>query len=165
MSSGRALVPLVPKVSGSLNAMSASQWTLIEVIADSGACATVLPMSMCPNIKLRESVSSKAGLEYEVASGQAVKNEGEKHCEIFVEGAGSSMLMHFQVADIHRPLLSLSCAADQGFRSHLDQYGGWLEDTKSGECIPIERRGNLYVMQIWVRGAPDETNAGFVGQG
>ena len=108
MSSGRALVPLTPKVSGSLNAMSASQWTLIEVIADSGACATVLPMSMCPNIKLRESVSSKAGLEYEVASGKAVKNEGEKHCEIFVEGAGASMLMHFQMADIHRPLLFFS---------------------------------------------------------
>ena len=50
-------------------------------------------------------------------------------------------MMHFQVADIHRPLLSLSQAADQGFWSHLDYSGGWLEDTRSGEIIPIQRRG------------------------
>ena len=70
-------------------------------------------------------------------------------------GAGSSMMMHLQVADIHRPLLSLSRAADQGFRSHLDWYRGYLEDVKTGETIPIQRRGNLYIMQTWVRASPE----------
>ena len=115
-----------------------------------------MPKALCPNIRLRESVGSKAGTEYEVASGKSVPNLGEKHCEIYCEGAASPMMMHFQVADIHRPLLSLSRAADQGFRSHLDQHGGWLEDTKSGEVIPIQRRGNLYIMQMWVRASPEE---------
>ena len=74
------------------------------------------------------------------------------------------MIMHFQVADIRCPLFSLSKAADQGFRSHLDQHGGWLEDTQTREIIPIMRRGDLYVMQMWIRAAPDETSA-FAGQG
>ena len=149
-----------------LNEMSPAQWTLIEVIVDSGACETVLPASLCAHIKLRESAASKAKVEYEVASGKAVPNLGEKHCEVFAEGGSNSMLMHFQVADIHRPLLSLSRCADQGFRSHLDYWGGWLEDTKTGETIPITRRGNLYIMQMWIRGAPDEVNApGFPGRG
>ena len=114
---------------------------------------------------LQSSAAKRAGVEYEVASGKAVPNLGEKHCEVFCEGAASPMLMHFQVADIHRPLLSLSRAADQGFRSHLDYYGGWLEDTKSGEVIPIKRQGNLYILQIWVRSAPAEPEAGFSGPG
>ena len=77
------------------------------------------------------------------------------------------MMMHFQVADIHRPLLSMSRAADQGFKSHLDWCGGYLEDTKTGEMIQIQRKGNLYIMQIWVRGSadPPDTNAGFARRG
>ena len=76
-------------------------------------------------------------------------------------------MMQFQVADIHRPLLSLRRAADQGFRSHLDWYGDYLEDIKIGETIPIQRRGNLYVMQIWVRGSVDKApdDSGFVRRG
>ena len=90
------------------------------------------------------------------ASGKNIPNLGERRCEVFAEGYDNSLLMNFQVADVHRPLLSLSKATGQGFRSCLDYYGGYLEDTTTGECIPIQRRGNLYVMQIWVRAGPDE---------
>ena len=162
--------PFVELENQSLSNVNPSEWIMVEVIADSGACETVLPKHLCNNIKLRESVGSKAGVEYEVASGKAVKNLGERHCEVYCEGAGNSMMMHFQVADIHRPLLSLSRAADQGFRSVLDQHGGYLEDTQSGEQIPIQRRGNLYIMQIWIRAGsderpPDNGNQHFVRRG
>ena len=40
------------------------------------------------------------------------------------------MMMHFQVADIHRPFLSLSRAVDQGFKSYL-------EDVDMGEPVKI----------------------------
>ena len=127
-----------------------------------------MPKNMCSGIQLRESKGSKSGTEYEVASGKSVPNLGERHCEIYCEGAASTMLMHFQVADIHRPLLSLSRAADQGSTSHLDMRGGYLEDSLTGEQIPIQRRGNLYIMSIWIRGnaanrPPD--NSGFARPG
>ena len=140
-----------------LNAVSPNKWTLVEVIADSGACETVMLKHLCTGIRVRESAGSKSGMEYEVASGKSVPNLGERHCEVYCEGASASMMMHFQVADIHRPLLSLSRAADQGLRSYLDDKGGFLEDSTTGERIPITRRGNLYIMQIWVQGNPDET--------
>ena len=95
-------------------------------------------------------------------------NLGERYCEIYCEGASAAMLMHFQVADIHRPLLSLSRAADQGFSSHLDAHGGYLEDGMTGERIPIQRRGNLYIMSIWIRGNRKDrppNSSGFAGQG
>ena len=167
----RGLNPFIEMEPESLNNVGAAEWIMVEVIADSGACETVMPKTLCPNIRLRESAGSKAGTKYEVASGKSVPNLGERHCEVFCEGAAGSMMMHFQVADIHRPLLSLSRAADQGFRSHLDKNGGWLEDTKSGEVIPIQRRGNLYIMQLWIRASPDEIseppdpNSGFTRPG
>ena len=71
-----------------------------------------------------------------------------------MEGTETPLLMSFQVADIHKPLLSLSKAADMGFHSHLYKQGGWLEDAMTGQRVPIHRRGNLYVMQMWVRGVP-----------
>ena len=71
--------------------------------------------------------------------------------------------MHFQVADVHKPLLSLSKAADMGFTSHLEKDGGYIEDTQSGERIQIQRRGNLYMLQLWVRGV-QQPSPGFAGQ-
>ena len=80
-----------------MNSVSLAEWVLIDVIADSGACETVMPNSFFSNIALRESAPSRAGVEYEVASGKAVPNFGKRHCDIFGEGTGSSMIMHFQV--------------------------------------------------------------------
>ena len=60
---GQGLYPFVEKVKESLNSnVDASEWVLIEVIADSGACETVMPKSLCGNIRLRESAGSKAGV-------------------------------------------------------------------------------------------------------
>ena len=157
----QSLLPRIEKTRQGLISVSPAEGVLIDVIADSGACETVMPKGICANIKLRESGASKAGVEYEVASGKAVPNLGERHCGIFCEGAGAPMMMHFQVADIHRPLLSLSRAADRGFRSRL--VVRWTRET-----IPIQRRGYLYIMQKWVRGSvdqPPDPNSGFVRRG
>ena len=115
-----------------LNAVGMNEWEEIEVIVDSGACETVMPRGMCSNIRIRPSAQSLAKVEYEVASGQTIPNLGERHCEVWAEGGMNSLLMHFQIADVHRPLLSLSKSADMGFRSYLDSDGGWLEDMQSG---------------------------------
>ena len=105
----RSLFPLIEKTPQGLNSVSPAERVLIDVIADSGACEIVMPKALCSNIALRESAASRAGVKYEVASGKAVPNLGERHCEILCEGAESSMMMHFQVADIlsHRAELQI----------------------------------------------------------
>ena len=106
-------------------------------------------------------------MEYEVASGKAIPNLGERHCEIDAQGYENSIIMHFQLADVHRPLLSLSKAADIGFRSYLDAEG-WLEDMETGEVLPIERMGDLEVMQLCILGVQSEvsdSSTPFVGRG
>ena len=81
-------------------------------------------------------------------------------------GAKIAKKIVFQVADVHKPLLSISRCADMGFNCHLDKVGGYLEDMTTGERIPLIRRDNLYHMKMWVKKDPESggtTSTPFVG--
>ena len=60
----------------------------------------------------------------------------------------------FQVADVHKALLSVTRAADMGYQCILGKEGGYLQDVRSAERIPIKRKGNLHVMRVWVKECP-----------
>ena len=62
--------------------------------------------------------------------------------------------MNIQVADIHKPLLSLSRCADMGYESRFGKIAGALIDDETGDVIPLIRKGNLYVLKCWLRAAP-----------
>lgn len=57
----------------------------------------------------------------------------------------------FQVADVHKPLLSTSKVADAGYECHLNNKGGFLLDTYTGEQVHIPCMGSLYFMSAWVK--------------
>ena len=141
-------------------------WQEIEVTVDSGACDTVMPLSLCADITLRESEQQRNGLEYEVANGASIRNEGERRCLMMTRNAPGPKNRTFQVADVHKALLSITRAADAGYECHLNAHGGYLLDTHTGEKVPIARKGNLYVMRAWVKEAPEYKPAqGFQRQG
>ena len=73
-----------------------------------------------------------------------------------------------QVADISRPLLSVSRAVDSGCRVVFDEDWSYIEDKMSGERTSIERKGGLYVMESWVKSKLDKSvpsTAPFTGPG
>ena len=133
---------------------SPDEWIEIEITVDSGACETVMPASLCSCISITKS-STSHGAEYEVANGQTLPNLGERRCQMMTIGSASAKKIVFQVADVHKPLLSISRCADLGFNCHLGETGGYLEDRVTGETIPLQRRDNLYVTKAWVRRDPD----------
>ena len=49
---------------------ASEEWFEIEMTADSGACDTVIPKSMCPGIPIMPSFQSLRKMEYEVANGE-----------------------------------------------------------------------------------------------
>ena len=61
-----------------------------------------------------------------------------------------------QVADVHKPLLSLARFADMGYESRFGKYYGALIDSNSGELIPLHRGGDLYMLRTWIRSAPND---------
>ena len=127
----------------------------IEVTADSRACATVMPATICRNIAIVPGQSANEGVEYEVANGETIPNLGERRCLLMTLGSTVPKKIVFQVADVHKPLLSITCCADMGFDCYLGKFAGHLEDTTTGERIPLQRKDNLYTMRAWVRKEPD----------
>ena len=73
---------------------------------------------------------------------------------MWTEGAGDARPINLQVADVHKALLSLSRCADMGFESRFGRLAGALIDEESGEVIPLQRKGNLYVLKCWLKAAP-----------
>ena len=113
-----------------------------------------MPRKMCTKIPIQPSIQSINLMEYEVASGETIPNLGERRCVMWTEGASSERQINLQVEDVHKPLLSLSRCADMGFESRIGRVAGALIDEESGEVIPLQRKGNLYVLKCWIKAAP-----------
>ena len=137
-----------------LSTIGSDEWIEIELTADSGACDTVIPRTTAESIPIVPSLASLRGMEYEVANGQSIPNLGERRCLIWTEGATEAKSMNMQVADVHKGLLSLSRCADMGFEGRFGRRAGALICEKTGEVIPLIRKGNLYVLKVWVKAAP-----------
>ena len=116
----------------------------------------ILPISLCSDIPLRESVQQRSGLGYEVANGQIIPTEVERRCLMMTRGAPGPNRITFQVAEVHKALLSITRAADVGYECHLNANGGlligYLERRSSSNCQ--KQKGNLHVMPAWVKDAP-----------
>ena len=82
--------------------------TEIEVTVASGACVSVMPVGICGDIDIIENELSRNGAEYEVANGATIPNLGERKCEVMTVGSLQAKRITFQVADVHKPLLSIS---------------------------------------------------------
>ena len=129
------------------------EWFELEVTVDSGACDTVMPATMAQHIKVLESPESKVGNKYEAANGNPLDNLGERICRLSTDGTSENRVMRFQVADVNKAMLSITIIADMGYECLLGKQGGYPLDTVNGERIPIERRGNLYTMKLWIKDA------------
>ena len=153
-SSTRDVSTLQLKAGREISEVHPTGWQEVEVTVDSGSCDTVMPAISCQGIPIDESELSKRGEEYEVANGESIPNLGERRCLMMTKNSTVPKKIVFQVADVHKALLSVTRAADMGFDCHLSKKGGYMLDTSTQERIPIERKGNLYTMTVWVKSFP-----------
>ena len=124
-----------------------------------------MPKAGYKGMTIHPSPLSIAGVEYEVANGASIANLGERRCQISIPGSEQVRDITFQVADVHKPLLSVSRCADMDYECRLGKSGGVLIEIETGEIIPLVRSGNLYSMHVWVNNRNTEpTTAGFSGQ-
>ena len=116
-----------------------------------------------PEIQTRESWGSRNGQTYEVASGDEIPNEGEKHfhaCAEMVRGGFSEeKAMTIQVSPVHQPLMSVKMVCRAGHRVVFDDAGSFVENKKTLERLKIEEKDGAYIMDMWIK-----SDAGFAGQ-
>ena len=51
-------------------------------------------------------------------------------------------------------LIAVSHLSEAGNDVHLNKRGGMIINKKTGKKIAIHRRGNLYVLRMWVKKGP-----------
>jgi hypothetical protein len=59
--------------------------------------------------------------------------------------------------------LSVTACSDMGYDCYLGKDGGSLRDRVTGEIIPLERRGSLYTLRMWVRQWSESPSPSFPG--
>ena len=113
---------------------------------DSGAAESVAPASMAPWVPIAESVGSKTGKKYMSASGETLKNLGEKKVEV-ITNEGMKANATFQIADVTRPLCSIARVCDQGNTVVFTSTGGFIENVH-GARTHFERSNNVYTLEF-----------------
>ena len=104
----------------------------IDLAADTGACDSLMPRKgPWAGIEIVPSEMSRREDEYEVANAESIPNLGERHLAIWPEGSSQPRHLCMQVADVHKPLLSLSRCADLGYESRFGKSAGALVDGNS----------------------------------
>ena len=146
-------------------------WTHVRGVMDSGASKSVAPPKMCPEYKLLESDGSRNGDNFVSASKDIIPNLGEKHLMVMKDD-GSVGRVRYQVADISRPLNSVSEICDSGNQVIFGRGGGCIVNTNTGSRTYFGREENVYVLDLWVMtpsmaaSYSNETmDPGFTGQG
>ena len=82
------------------------RWVKLETVMDSGDAESVVPVQMAPWVPRQESEGSKRGQTYLSASGEKLRNVGEKKFDM-VTSEGNWAQATFQVAEVSRPLCSV----------------------------------------------------------
>ena len=135
-------------------------WVRIESVMDSGASAPVAPPTMAPNVPIRASEGSKRGQKYTSASKHKLPNLGEQLLNAVTE-AGEETNVLFQIADVSRPLVSVSAICEMGNRVIFGRSGGVVQNLRTGRETPFHRKNGIYVLGMWLKNA-EET--GFPGR-
>jgi hypothetical protein len=139
-----------------LSAVSAlPQWEKVVLTVDSGASDTVLPPHIASNVPLLH--STRVGTEYEVANGGVVVNLGERKAEMRIKEDGErSMIMSFQVVEVHKPLLAVSRLVEAGHKVCFDKSDPHIL-LSTGVKMPMRCNLGTYEVDVWL------LNPGFTG--
>ena len=121
----------------------------VQVLVDSGAAASVLPIDLLDDYQVTEGEGKKNGVMYTTADGGEIPNLGEKRVA-FKTREGIQGEVDFQVADVKRPLLSVTAVTKRGSRVVFDETGGQIVSPDGEKKIKFHRRAGVYVLDLWV---------------
>ena len=133
----------------------AKRWVKVSSVVDSGASTAVAPPSMAPNVPIVPSEGSKRGQKWTSASKHKLKNLGQQSIHACTE-SGSMTDVLFQVAEVSKPLISVSALCERGNRVIFGRAGGVVQNIRTGRQTPFYRQNGIYVLSLWMLDEPEE---------
>ena len=121
---------------------------IVEAVVDSGAEESVAPVGLFAATVV-PSPMSRAGARYRAANGSRIRNVGQQKVA-FSTTEGHHCNMPFQVAEVERPLISVTQLTSAGHRVVLGPAGGQIVHVVSGRTIDLVKRGGVYLLLMTV---------------
>ena len=147
--------PLCPLVS-----QEANGWVLTKVVPDTGAHKSVAPSAMCPAYEVEPSRGSLEGREFVTASGDTIPNLGRKLLPT-QSNEGVWTFQEWEIADVTRPLLSITEECDKDQLVIFGKGGGAIIHLKKGTVRRFPRKQGSYEMDMWVPSPKARVGLGF----
>ena len=110
----------------------------ISSVMDSGSIDNVTNRQMAPEYPVQESLMSKSGQKYSAAGAgsKGIPNEGQQEL-LFYSNEGAPVPMRYQVAEVRKPLTSVSKICDRGNRVTFCRNGGYVQNLFTWQCTPL----------------------------
>ena len=124
----------------------ASKWEVLEMAVDSGASATVIGER---DLETIQALGANPEIQYETADGTKIPHLGSKTFYAHME-TGEVRKLTAQVTEVNKCLLSVSRMVGSGNTVVFDGEGSYIQNKASGQIIPMEERGGMYVLKMWV---------------
>ena len=120
--------------------------TRVDLIVDSGASDSTLPIGVLPGHQIGEVRGYK---EFSMADGRILPNLGTKKLQMAFQ-CGRVMTGTFSVVDTSKPLLSVGKLISMGHKVEMNPDGkGWIK-LKSGGKITIYLRNGVWKLPVWI---------------
>ena len=120
------------------------------LIIDSGAGASVMPVTWCSNYKLEDTDLSKAGTTYQAANGEPITNLGQRVIKA-VTGDGQVKTLEFHACDIvSRALGSVPSICKANNMVIFDSGGSYIYNKVTGDTTWLREEGGVYVLDLQV---------------
>ena len=136
-----------------------------DVALDSGAGDHVTAEKDAPNYEEEPSRGIKMGHNFVTACKQKLANRGQVNLKLRsgqrARGKGTDIKTVFQIADVKRPLWSVSKICDAGFDVKFTKGCAVVTDKKGKVCVRFERRGGLYVARLMMKNPNFKKSEGF----
>ena len=116
-------------------------------------------LSTFEEYNLQSSPGSRAGVKYNTAglNQKPLENLGQIKAGLWTED-GQPRSMLFQIADVKKPLGSVSRICAMGHRVVMDDEGSFIEHKATGKRTWLRQEGGVYMLDTWVM-KPDEAVA------
>ena len=130
------------------------------ITIDSGAAETVIPEHVGSQYARVATMASESGLEYQSATGQPIRNLGEKKLNLMIND-GSMRQMTMQVAEkVSKPLGSVSRICAAGHRVVFDDDGSYIEHKVTGQTSWLRQENGVYVLDAWIAPPKQDQSSG-----
>ena len=136
------------------------RWIKVESVVDSGAAAPVAPPSMAPNVQVVPSEGSRRGQKWTTASKHKISNLGQQRIHACTESGNPTDVL-FQIAEVGKPLVSVSALCEKGNRVIFGRAGGVVQNVATGAETPFYRKNGIYVLSLWLMDEPHTEDSPF----